>query len=73
MSGWASGSAFAAAVIALSSSILGIVIAERLDVLDIVLHLATIGLAQADDPPHVATVNTHAHDPIRDEDEDRLG
>ena len=36
---------------------LGIETAGRLDILDIVLYLATIGLTKADDPPHVTTVN----------------
>ncbi len=56
-SGWASGSAFAADVIALSSSRLGITIFGRLDILDIVLHLTTIGSTQTYDSPHVTAVN----------------
>ena len=30
---------------------------DRLETLDIVLHLPTIGAAQADDPPHLASID----------------
>ena len=55
--GCASESAFAAAVIALSSSTVSIAIAGRFDIFDIVFHLSTIGAAQADGPSRIATVN----------------
>ena len=54
--GCASGSVLAAAVMALSSSAVGIRIVERLDVFDIVFYLATIGAAQTDDSSRFATV-----------------
>jgi hypothetical protein len=47
----------AAAVIALSSSDVGMAMERRLDTLDIVFYLATIGSAQADDPSHLATIH----------------
>ena len=49
LKGCASGSLLAAAVMALSSSAVGIKTAERLDIFDIVFYLATIGAAQTDD------------------------
>src|SRR5687767_3733069 len=57
VSGRASGSRLAAAVIALSSSVLGIFTVTRLLTLDIVFHLTTTGAAQAYDPSHFASVN----------------
>ena len=56
VSGRASGSDLAAAVIALSSFEVGMAIEGRLDALDKVFHLATIGLAQADNPSHLTTI-----------------
>src|SRR6185295_6493240 len=53
----ASGSDLAAAVIALSSLEVGMAIEGRLDTLDIVFHLATIGAAQTDDPSHLTTIH----------------
>jgi hypothetical protein len=47
----------AAAVIALSSSVVGNATEGRLKTLDIVLHLSTIGAAQADYPSHFASIN----------------
>jgi hypothetical protein len=38
-----------------SSSSVGMTMAVRLDVFDIVFHLASVGSAQADDPAHFAT------------------
>lgn len=49
-------SLLAAAVIALSSSAGDMRIVGCLEIFDIVLHLATIGAAQADDPLHFASV-----------------
>ena len=49
VSGGASGSRRAAAVMARSSATVGIRIVGRLAVFDIVFHLATIGAAHADD------------------------
>jgi hypothetical protein len=57
VSGRASGSLFAAAVMALSSSAVGILTEGRLVTLDIVSNLTTIGAAQADDPSHFASIN----------------
>lgn len=57
VSGRASGSLFAAAVTALSSSVVGILTEGRLVTLDIVFYLTTIGAAQADDPSHFASIN----------------
>jgi hypothetical protein len=57
VSGGASGSAFAAAVIALSCSAVGISMRGRLDGLDIMFHLSSIGPAKADDPSHFVIVN----------------
>src|SRR5690242_19153372 len=54
--GCASGSASAATAFAASSSGVGSRIG-RLDVFDIVLHLATQGTAQADDPPYLASID----------------
>ena len=45
VSGFASGSLLAAAVMALSSSAVGIRIVGRLEIFDIVFYLATIGAA----------------------------
>jgi hypothetical protein len=56
VSGCASGSLLAAAVMALSSSALGIRTVGSLDIFDIVFHLATIGTAQTDDPSRFTTV-----------------
>jgi hypothetical protein len=56
VSGCASGSAFAAAVMRLSSCAEGNATDARLDTFDIVLHLSTIGSAQAYDPSHLATI-----------------
>ncbi len=56
VSGCASGSDLAAAVIARSSAAVGIATTGGLEALDIVLHLSTIGSAQADDPAHVFAV-----------------
>src|SRR5436305_7564997 len=56
VSGWASGSLLAAALICLSSSTVGITTDGRLLGLDIMFHLATIGAAKADDP-HFASIN----------------
>ncbi|WP_180125775.1 hypothetical protein [Rhodoferax sp. BLA1] len=53
--GCASGSLLAAAVMALSSSAVGIRIMERLENFDIVFCLATIGPAQTDDSSRCAT------------------
>ena len=53
VSGRASGSDLAAAVMARSSAALGITMDGRLDTLDIALHLTTIGSAQADGPSHL--------------------
>ena len=39
-------------MIALSSTVVGICTADRLETLDIVFHLATIGAAQTVDPSH---------------------
>jgi hypothetical protein len=62
VSGCASGSLFAAAVIALSSFAVGMTTTGRLEIFDIVFHLATIGAAQANDPSHLATVyKCHEH------------
>src|SRR6266478_172874 len=55
--GLASGSALAAAVIALSSATVGSAIARRLGIFDIVFHLSAIGTTQADDPADRATIN----------------
>jgi len=57
VSGCASGSDLAAAVMALSSCKEGITTEGRLDILDIVFHLSAIGSAQADDPQRVAVVH----------------
>src|SRR3989344_1151137 len=57
VSGCASGSAFAAAVIALSSREAGITTEGRLDALDIVFQLPTIGSAQAAEPSHLTTIH----------------
>ena len=54
--GCASGSLLAAAVMALSSSAVGIRIVGRLKVFDIVFYLAPIGTAQADDASRLTTV-----------------
>jgi hypothetical protein len=56
VSGRALGSLFAAALMALSSSGVGMRTAGRLETFDIVLHLTTIGAAETDDPSHFATV-----------------
>lgn len=56
VSGCASGSLLAAAVMVLSSSAEGITTVGRLETFDIVLYLTTIGAAQADDLSHFATV-----------------
>jgi hypothetical protein len=56
-SGCALGSDFAAAVIALSPFKVGVAIEGRLDILDIVFDLTTIGSAQADDPTHLTTIH----------------
>src|SRR5579859_3415264 len=57
VSGSASASLFAAAVMARSSLVVGIRTEGRLGALDIVFHLTTIGAAQADDPSHFASIN----------------
>jgi len=57
VSGCASGSALAAAVMTLSSCAEGNATDARLDTFDIVLYLSTIGSAQAYDPAHVATIH----------------
>src|SRR5258706_5448549 len=57
VSGRASGSAFAAATILLSSSLVGGTTAGRLDVFDIVFHLPASGATQADYPARFATFN----------------
>jgi hypothetical protein len=44
-------------LIALPSSTVGIAMAGRLDGLDMMFHLATIGAAQADDPSRLAAIN----------------
>jgi hypothetical protein len=54
--GCASGSLFAAAVMVLSSSTVGIRTVGRLAIFDIVFHLASIGTAKADKPSHFATI-----------------
>ncbi len=56
VSGWASGSLLAAAVMRLSSCAVGMRMGGRLDGLDIVFHLTTIGAAQANHPAHLATI-----------------
>lgn len=56
LKGCASGSLLAAAVMALSSSAVGIRIMERLENFDIVFYLAPIGKAQTDDASHLTTV-----------------
>ena len=56
VSGFASGSALAAAVMILSSWAEGIAIEARLDTFDILCYLATIGSAQAYDPSHLTTI-----------------
>jgi hypothetical protein len=56
VSGCASGSALAAAVMILSSCAEGIAMDARLDTFDIVFYLATIGSAQAYDPSHLTTI-----------------
>jgi hypothetical protein len=56
VSGCASGSLLAAAVMVLSSSTVGMTTAGRLGTFDIVLHLSTIGTAQTDDPSRFATL-----------------
>jgi hypothetical protein len=56
VSGCASGSALAAAVMILSSCAEGIATQARLDTFDIAFYLATIGSAQAYDPSHLATI-----------------
>ena len=57
VSGCASRSPLAAAVMARSSAAGGRAIRGFLRVFDIVLHLAPVGAAQADDPPRVATID----------------
>lgn len=57
VSAWASGSLLAAAVMDLSSSSVGIRTAGRLDMFDLVFHLATIGSAKADDSSRSAQVH----------------
>jgi hypothetical protein len=57
VSGCASGSALAAAVMTLSSCAEGIAMEARLDTFDIVFYLATIGSAQAYDPSHLTTIH----------------
>jgi len=56
VSGSASGSRLAAALIARSSATVGIFTAGRLDAFVITHYLPTIGAAQADDPAYLATV-----------------
>jgi hypothetical protein len=56
VSGCASGSLLAAAVMALSSSLVGMRTVGRLETLDIMLYLSTIGAAQANDPAHITSV-----------------
>src|SRR6185295_18765449 len=58
--GCASGSAWAAATITASSSGEGSLMAGRFDVFVIVLNLATLGSAQADDSPHLAAIESLA-------------
>jgi hypothetical protein len=54
VSGCASGSDLAAAVMALSSFEVGISTTGRLDIFDIVFHLSTVAAAQADYSAHFA-------------------
>ena len=56
VSGCASGSALAAAVMTLSSCAEGIATEARLGTFYMVFYLATIGSAQAYDPSHLATI-----------------
>ena len=56
VSGCASGSALAAALIARPCTTVGMTTDGRLETLDIVLYLASIGPAQADDSSRLATV-----------------
>ena len=56
VSGCASGSLLAAAVMALSSSTVGMRMVGRLEIFDIVFYLATIGTAQTDDSSRFTTV-----------------
>ena len=56
VSGFASGSLLAAAVMTLSSSAVGIRIVGRLEIFDMVLYLATIGAAQTDDSSRFTTI-----------------
>ena len=48
---------FVGTVIARSSAMVGILMAGRFTVLDIVLHLSTIGAAEADDCAHIAAIH----------------
>ena len=57
VSGCASGSAFAAAVIARSSATVGMIRIRRFPVFDIVSLFAAVGPAQADDAPRVGPVD----------------
>lgn len=56
VSGFASGPLRAAAVIALSSSAVGMRIVGRLEIFDIVFDLAAVGTAQTDDSSRFAAV-----------------
>jgi hypothetical protein len=57
LSGQASGSVLAAAVLALPSSAVGISTAGRFAVFDMAFHLATIGTAEADDSARFASID----------------
>jgi hypothetical protein len=57
VSGFASGSALAAAVMTLSCCAVGIATAARLDIFDIVFYLSSIGPAQADNPAHRTAIH----------------
>jgi hypothetical protein len=57
VSGCASGSLRAAAVITLSSSTLGMRTVGRLEIFDIVLYLASIGTTKTDDSSRLCPVN----------------
>jgi hypothetical protein len=77
VSGRASGSLFAAAVMALSSSVVGILTEGRLVTLDIVFVLTTIGATQADEKALFGSASgvngyaeNHKHDTKHDEGDD---
>jgi hypothetical protein len=57
VSGFASGSLIAAAVIALFSRKVGMWIADFLDIFDIVFYLSAGSASQADDPSHAPTID----------------